>query len=819
MKDFIFDLQRFEDISNTNNNTVISGSNDDDLIENEGNNVTISGGAGNDYIYNGDGKEVSIDGGTGDDTIYNDGYYDDDGNFHDAENTTINGGDGDDEIYNYSNNVTILGGDGDDTIENSGSGVTLNGGDGYDEIYNWGENVTINTSKGNDTILVDVIDSVYGGYTRAFNVEGFGAGDVIVLSKYEKNEGEYEGGSVPLIVTSLSMSNNSLLAVVSDNGESVTVTIGGISDATIENGNIVYKTAGGWTFDGTTATYGDNEVVLGGVKGTLAEPTDDSVVALTADNFSGDVTVTGNAGGYKFSLASGTYNHSFTGTSNADTITNSGANITINAGEGTDSITNSGANVSIDAGADNDTVDNSGNNVTIIAGEGNDSIVNSGSEVTIIASGGNDTIDGFNATSKLQLGDGTETYSTSLSGNNLVINYGTNSVTIKDVSEDEAKAYISDNILGVPFNNTYEILFNRKKDVSKSTAVTLESAFQGIFDTREEYLKLKTIEVEKGFSNSIEIIGNSNSNSIKSGAGNDTLIGGKGDDSLKGGDGIDLFVYDGKGNDIITDFSVTEEKVSLESSVDFSDLRVKYKTKKVVIHYGDNSLTLNGIPKESDEPDVSVESGGANYLIHKGNIYDEGMTSVTLTSDSFITDDQNSGVSEIDGSKLTESLKIDARAATSSVTITGGAKKNTLYGGEGDDELTGGEGKDELYGGEGNDELNGGDGKDKLWGGEGDDILTGGADKDTFIYTIGEGNDTITDFGDGKDLITILDAKDKEFKINPKKNKTTCSAEAVGGDVVLTFFDDSGTALDGSLTIQNYAKSSIKINDKSVSVK
>ncbi|MBC6437848.1 MAG: calcium-binding protein, partial [Rhodobacteraceae bacterium] len=76
-----------------------------------------------------------------------------------------------------------------------------------------------------------------------------------------------------------------------------------------------------------------------------------------------------------------------------------------------------------------------------------------------------------------------------------------------------------------------------------------------------------------------------------------------------------------------------------------------------------------------------------------------------------------------------------------------------LQGGSGNDALWGGRGKDVLWGGSGNDTLDGGSGNDRLVGGRGDDRLTGGAGADTFVFYDGHGNDTITDFTRGTDVI------------------------------------------------------------------
>ena len=71
---------------------------------------------------------------------------------------------------------------------------------------------------------------------------------------------------------------------------------------------------------------------------------------------------------------------------------------------------------------------------------------------------------------------------------------------------------------------------------------------------------------------------------------------------------------------------------------------------------------------------------------------------------------------------------------------------DTLKGWKGDDSMVGGAGNDSLLGSYGNDTLDGGEGKDTLNGGDGDDLMTGGLQADTFVFTDGFGNDTITDF-------------------------------------------------------------------------
>jgi Ca2+-binding RTX toxin-like protein len=76
----------------------------------------------------------------------------------------------------------------------------------------------------------------------------------------------------------------------------------------------------------------------------------------------------------------------------------------------------------------------------------------------------------------------------------------------------------------------------------------------------------------------------------------------------------------------------------------------------------------------------------------------------------------------------------------------GAAVANSLFGGAN---------RDVLFGFAGADTLNGMGGNDYLDGGKGNDMLTGGAGADRFVFVTGDGNDTITDFTHGSDIIDL----------------------------------------------------------------
>lgn len=87
--------------------------------------------------------------------------------------------------------------------------------------------------------------------------------------------------------------------------------------------------------------------------------------------------------------------------------------------------------------------------------------------------------------------------------------------------------------------------------------------------------------------------------------------------------------------------------------------------------------------------------------------------------------------------------------------LTGGAGADTLWGGAGDDILSGLAGNDRLSGDAGRDVLSGGTGMDRLDGGTGNDSMTGGSGADVFIFQQWDGRDTIRDFQNGIDKISV----------------------------------------------------------------
>ena len=88
--------------------------------------------------------------------------------------------------------------------------------------------------------------------------------------------------------------------------------------------------------------------------------------------------------------------------------------------------------------------------------------------------------------------------------------------------------------------------------------------------------------------------------------------------------------------------------------------------------------------------------------------------------------------------------------------LQGNKNGDTIQGGEGNDFVAGGGGLDRLQGGANDDTLAGGLGADTLIGGGGNDQLSGGDGADQFWFFNASGDDTVTDFVHGTDLIGVL---------------------------------------------------------------
>ena len=183
--------------------------------------------------------------------------------------------------------------------------------------------------------------------------------------------------------------------------------------------------------------------------------------------------------------------------------------------------------------------------------------------------------------------------------------------------------------------------------------------------------------------------------------GHDKLTGGIGDDYLYGGGGDDTYVFrKGDGRDVIDIF------------------------KDAITPFA-NKETLHLI--NTDSTDVVLKRVNNDLLVYIQSSPNDEIRII----DHFGSSNQNDAA--------IDTIVFANGSSWNATTI----REKVLVGDANDNQIQGYSSNDQLSGGDGTDELNGGDGNDRLIGGRGDDELQGGEGNDTFVFSKGNGKDTL----------------------------------------------------------------------------
>ena len=678
----------------------MSGGAGDDYISNDGNNVTIDGGEGNDYISNHDegddggstgGSNVSINGGDGDDTIQNEG----------GDNVTIEGGKGDDSVitwYYASNNNNVLykytEGDGNDYIESFNSTSSLQIGDGTG---------TYSTQSSGNDLLVHV-----------------GEGTITLKNVYTTTD------SVRINGTKINLETKTV--VMTDDNERVRVTRdfftidAGNGDDTLDNDGSRVSINGG---------EGDDQINNGNYGGGHRATLDGGNGSDTIDNYGGaNVLINGGA--------------------NDDEIRNKGDNATIDAGEGNDSIRNYGSDVTMNGGEGDDTISNeynyyydenderqtlSGNNSTINAGTGDDSIYNSwqSKNVTFIYNDGDgsDTINGFNGDSTLKIGNGTGTYSTQMSGSDIIVNVGNGSILLEEAASNLSTLHINNDAIEIDYQPETDTDADSDSDTDSDSDVDIEYSVKA-YTASDDEIKNTDIEVIiEALAGNDNIVNFAPYVKIDAGIGRDyvsnlgdnvSIAGGDGNDTISTGEYYDEdagYYYSEGGNKVTVDGGAGNDYISADGYGN---------VKKVTLRGGDGADT--------------IEIASSNYTksLIDGGADDDSIRS--STSDSTINGGDGEDTIDSNGDKVT----LDAGKGDDSIDSYG--NNVSIDGGAGNDSIESGGSNVTIDAGKGNDEIYSYGSKVTINAGEGNDEIYFRSDtKDNLIvYNAGDGNDIIEGF-------------------------------------------------------------------------
>ena len=245
---------------------------------------------------------------------------------------------------------------------------------------------------------------------------------------------------------------------------------------------------------------------------------------------------------------------------------------------------------------------------------------------------------------------------------------------------------------------------------------------------------------------------------------------------------------------------------------------IKIENNTIVNNLSEQEITKTRNPKEGNIPEsvnettLTIENNHSlsvaenNSAKNVAEVDDHSLTqaSLHLGADNIITitDSSHALVSGGDGNDR-------IRGGLGNDTINGDSGNDIIFGYDGDDRLNGGMGNDSIHGGNGNDtlwgesgndRLNGGDGNDVLFGGQGTDYLVGGKGADTYVFSLGEGKDTIVD--------NVGEHNALQFGQNISVN-----------DLHIDAITDVRGNIDWKITIKGSEGDSITINDQFVSGK
>jgi Ca2+-binding RTX toxin-like protein len=200
------------------------------------------------------------------------------------------------------------------------------------------------------------------------------------------------------------------------------------------------------------------------------------------------------------------------------------------------------------------------------------------------------------------------------------------------------------------------------------------------------------------------LLGGSGNDTIFGEAGNDTLVGGMGNDTLQGGVGNDTYLFNlSDGQDTIYDYD------TMAGNVDIIRFGAGIAPSDITFSRSGYNLIL-GVNGTTDQ--VNIQYWGARYAYYRvervefanGTVWDAAYVQSQITALPIV------------GTDGADNLQAWTDEST------------TFLGLGGDDNLVGSNGNDTLEGGTGNDSLLGKDGSD------------------TYLFNLGDGKDTISDY-------------------------------------------------------------------------
>ncbi len=846
----------------------IVGGSKDDYIKNTAVDVTISAGNGANSINNDStGSNAYIEVGVGNDTITNS-----------ASNVYITASSGNNTINNSGTSADIHTGDGNDSITNSGINVTVTTGNGANSITNTntGTNTQIQTGEGDDTIInnASIVTITTGKGADSINISGASGEAEITVEAGAGNDTIFantSGGNRTYIYNS-----------TADGNDGNDVIFGLSSDDQIQfnlQANETYSynaTSQGMLF---TIKNSETNVSVGSI--LLAAPVSDGSGGYKPGPLDGGIGISVIKGEEENQIET-PYVRYVTGTDLASYSVNdaqysiqgddaanfivadeNATNISIYGGAANDKIIAAGDKASIYGGDGNDTIimgtyrasdsllttTSDPLDVIINGGAGNDSIVAGTSHTNGIiyeykVGGGNDTIVNYSQYDTIKL-DSDTTYSTSVSGNNFVINVGnTNNaiilqnyntggsivnITKKEISGERNYGFEDDaNIDKIIVPAIQNVTANTQLDNTNNYALIYGTSSNDTITNNANYV---TIHAGAG-NDSIALIGDNDQVSVYAEGGNDTII--AKENRTKN---VTYVFGSNEGTNIIKNFKQGDIIYYTGGSFTTTSTNTLVSAANLSITLGGNTVvSLVGFGANGNKALVTDINGGT-ATVSVGNILAGDNTNNYLPNTANKFEIQGYGGQDTiynTGSDVT----IYAGIGNDSI-FNENANKVSIDGGQGDDTILNSGSDVSIFGDAGNDNiyLYEGSSNTTVYGGSGIDTITN-ADYANGIHIYqfdgGSGNGgVIRGFNPAKDKIQVLDSSTiPDFTFNSYQNDylliTIGSAivsvmgtdgsggyQKIAGNTAISFINSSGTAITGhnnTPLVQNGTNTGEEIN-------
>ena len=405
----------------------------------------------------------------------------------------------------------------------------------------------------------------------------------------------------------------------------------------------------------------------------------------------------------------------------------------LTGGDGNDRLVGADGNNQLDGGNGNDLLTSEWGNDILIGGEGDD---------ILTSQGGNDSLSGGAGNDQLSTTSGTNTLDGG-AGNDILTSQGSSDTLIGGTGDDTFQLYYLWSSITLEGGDGYDV-------VSFANSSNTGGAFLNL-----SFLpNVSGIEEFRGSAFNDTFIGDDGGNRFFGEDGDDRLSSGAGIDYLDGGNGFDTLEFDFSSGALVVDLAA--------NTVSGGEGE------------GDTILNFEAVRGGSGD-DILLGTEGDNTFFYYGgsDTYDGRGGSDTINTQYYSNVRVNLEAGTLEWRSGDNFISFGTFVFTSIENAEGGFSNDFLIGDAGENILNGGNGDDELTGG-------------------------GGADTFKFV-SISEnsfGNDTITDFAIGSDIVDL-----RELSSN-----AIVSTRVVDGNMVIEVATTGG-AIDSTITFDGISAS------------